>query len=187
MNGNSRRRHKVKGFKGKNGILLDIGCGETWRPGYVRLDKDSRVKPDILHDLEVFPYPLKDEVCLSIVACHIVEHIKPWLMIDFMNELWRVSKFDCQFAIKVPYGVNSSFIQDPTHCNPCNETTWQYFDPRYKTVYDKYKPKPWKIEFASYQANGNMEVLLRKIHPETTSEVLKKVESESSSVSRRQV
>lgn len=146
------------------GILLDIGCGESKRPGFVRLDKRDLPGIDIVHDLEVFPYPIEDESVLVIVGSHIIEHIKPWLMIDFMNELWRILKPLGQIAFIHPYGYSDGFIQDPTHCNPCNEVTWQYFDNR-SALYDIYKPKPFNIEhgFPQWQANGNLEVLMRKI------------------------
>jgi hypothetical protein len=119
---------------------------------------------DIIHDLEKFPYPLENEICLTIVGSHIVEHIKPWLMLNFMDELWRIMKYDGQLAFSHPYGFSEGFVQDPTHCNPCNEATWQYFDPKYP-LFQVYRPKPWKIEegFPQWQANGNMEVIFRKI------------------------
>ena len=106
-----------------SGILLDIGCGENKNKGFVGMDKRPLEGVDIVHDLEVFPYPLEDESCNTIVGSHIVEHIKPWLMIDFMNELWRLLKPDGQLAFSLPYGWSFGFIQDPTHCNPCNEAT----------------------------------------------------------------
>lgn len=160
MSGESRRRLK-------KGILLDIGAGETRRPGFVTLDKRALDGIDIVHDLEAFPYPLDDAACLTIVASHVVEHIKPWLMLDFMNELWRIGKPGCQLAISMPYGYSDGFLQDPTHCNMCNYATWQYFDPRFP-LYKIYKPKPWNIAlgFPQWQENGNMEVLLEKILPE---------------------
>lgn len=156
MSGKSQR-HK------KNGILLDVGCGESTRPNFTRMDKRPLEGIDIVHDLEVFPYPLEDEVCLTIVASHIIEHIKPWLFIDVMDELWRVAKIDAQLAISMPYGYSDGFLQDPTHCNMCNHATWEYFDPRCP-LYFIYKPKPWLIQegFPTYKYNGNMEVLLRK-------------------------
>ncbi|MHA2136286.1 MAG: hypothetical protein ACW99J_20695 [Candidatus Thorarchaeota archaeon] len=116
------------------------------RPNFVRMDKREIEGIDIVHDLEVFPYPLEDEV-----------------FIDVMDELWRVSKLDAQLAISMPYGYSDGFLQDPTHCNACNHGTWEYFDPRCP-LYSIYKPKPWLIQdgFPTYKYNGNMEVLLRK-------------------------
>jgi SAM-dependent methyltransferase len=147
----------------KAGILLDIGCGSNKRKGFVGMDKRAVEGVDIVHDLEVFPYPLEDESCLTIVGSHIVEHIKPWLMIEFMDELWRLLKPDGQLALSMPYGVSFGFVQDPTHCNPCNEATWQYFDPD-KPLYGIYRPKPWRITpgFPVWQVTGNMEVVLEK-------------------------
>lgn len=152
-------------LKKKTGIMLDIGSGHNKQKGFVGMDKRKLSETDIVHDLEKFPYPLEDGCCLTIVASHIIEHIKPWLMIDLMNELWRISKVGAQLAIAMPYGVSHGFVQDPTHCNACNETTWQYFDPT-QGLYGIYHPKPWKITpgYPQWQANGNMQVLLEKIN-----------------------
>ena len=147
------------------GIRLDIGCGANKQKGFIGMDKRKLPGVDLVHDLEKFPYPLPNTVCQIIVASHIVEHIKPWLMIDFMNELWRISKVGGQLAIAMPYGVSHGFVQDPTHCNACNETTFQYFCPAYP-LYQIYQPKPWAMVkgFPTWQANGNMEVLMEKIN-----------------------
>ena len=147
----------------RKGIMLDIGCGANKQKNFTGMDKRELPGVDIVHDLEVFPYPLEDESCLTIVGSHIVEHIKPWLMIDFMNELWRILIPEGQVALSMPYGVSYGYVQDPTHCNPCNEATWTYFDPDYP-LYGIYEPKPWKIMpgFPVWQNQGNLEVVLFK-------------------------
>jgi SAM-dependent methyltransferase len=147
------------------GYCLDIGCGGNKQHGFTGMDKRSLPGVDIVHDLEVFPYPLEDESCITIVGSHIVEHVKPWLMLDLMNELWRIMKPGGRLALSMPYGVSPGFIQDPTHCNPCNENTWKYFDPKYEVLYSIYHPKPWKIleGFPVWQVTGNMEVLMEKV------------------------
>ena len=157
----------------KGGIRLDVGCGENCQNGFVGMDRRKLKGVDIVHDLEVFPYPLPDDCCLMIMGSHIVEHIKPWLFIDFMNELWRVMKPKGQLAIVHPYGANELFVQDPTHCNMVNAATWQYFDPRYP-LWQIYKPKPWFIEksFPHWQVTGLMEVVMEKL----TEDDAKKVE-----------
>lgn len=148
----------------KGGILLDVGAGMSRRKGFVTMDKRPLDGIDIVHDLEVFPYPLEKGSCLTIVASHIVEHIKPWLMIEFMDELWRILKVDGSLAISMPYGASRGFQQDPTHCNMCNEATWQYFDPRF-SLHKVYYPKPWEIllGFPQFRIDGNMEVVMNKI------------------------
>jgi len=161
-------------LKNKSGIRLDIGAGENGQPGFVTLDKRKLPNVDLVWDLERFPYPLPDECCLTIIGSHIVEHIKPWLMIEFMDELWRIMKIGGQLAFVHPYGVNSLFVQDPTHCNPCNAATWQYYDPSYP-LYDVYSPSPWRIEkgFPVWQQSGVMEVIFCKM---TESEAKKRIE-----------
>ena len=143
-------------------VNLDIGCGENKQPNFLGMDKRPLPGVDIIHDLEVFPYPIEDEKINTIVGSHIVEHIKPWLMIDFMNELWRILRVGGQVAFGLPYGYSYGFLQDPTHCNSCVEATWDYFCPQ-KPLYKIYRPKPFTIDHCTWQATGNMEVLLKKI------------------------
>ena len=150
-------------LKEKSGIRLDIGCGENKQETFIGMDKRALEGVDIVHDLEVFPYPLPDESCLCVVGSHIVEHIKPWLMIEFMDELWRIMKPEGQLALSTPFGGSPGYWQDPTHCNGCSPATFQYFDSDYP-LYEIYKPKPWRIDkgFPVWQTTGNIEVMMRK-------------------------
>lgn len=145
-------------------VRLDIGCGRNKQEGFIGMDKREVKGVDIVHDLEIFPWPIPDESCITVVASHFVEHLKPWLMLDFMDEVWRVLLPGSDFAIAVPYAGSRGYWQDPTHINGCNEVTWQYFDPDFP-LYSIYKPKPWKIRrgFPVYQNQGNLEVILQKI------------------------
>ena len=129
---------------------------------------------DIVHDLEVVPYPLPDESCLLIMGSHIIEHISPKAFLAVMDELWRILKPGQQLALSMPYAGSPGYWQDPTHVNGCNQATWQYFDPRYP-LYDIYKPKPWFIEkgFPVWQVTGNMEVLMKKIPTEGLEDYIK--------------
>ena len=152
-----------KAITAKTGIRLDIGAGENPQEGFVTMDRRKLPGIDIVHDLEKFPYPLKDNSCLVIVGSHIIEHIKPWLTIDFFNELWRIMKPGGQLALSTPYAGSPGFWQDPTHCNGFNEATFQYFDPDYP-LWGIYKSKPWKLApgFPVWQQSGNMEILMHK-------------------------
>jgi hypothetical protein len=160
------------------GIRLDIGCGQLKQsPAWVGLDLvDYPGVTDIVWDVNFHPWPLPDECVITAVCSHLIEHIPPVMFrvdgstrfpfMEFMDEVWRIMKPDGEFAIAMPHGYSQFYIQDPTHCNPCNETTWAYFDPlEPKTggaLYKFYKPLPWKIKALSWDPGGNMEVVLIK-------------------------
>ena len=43
--------------------ILDLGCGKKKRPGSVGVDHLDRHAADVIHDLNVFPYPFPDNEC----------------------------------------------------------------------------------------------------------------------------
>lgn len=152
-------------LKAKSGIKLDIGCGASKQSEFVGIDMLALPGVDIVHDIEVTPWPLPDNCVMTAVASHVLEHINPHkgVFINVMDEIWRVLKPGGHFAFVVPYAGSHGFYQDPTHCNPINETTMAYFDPLHESgLYQFYKPKPWKIARQYMDRNGILEVLLVK-------------------------
>lgn len=159
-----------KKIKEKTGIRLDIGGGANPQPGFVNMDYRKLPEVDIVHNLEKFPWPLKDESVLVAVSSHVVEHINPagGTFIKFMDEAWRVLKEGGEFLISCPYATSPGMFRDPTHCNFITEETWAYFDPHdpfYNgQLYAIYKPKPWMMKpgTLSWHENGNLEVVMVK-------------------------
>ncbi len=164
-----------KRLKGK--ICIDLGCGENKNAGFLGLDKRPLPGVDIVHDVEIFPWPIETKTVSVIAASHLVEHIKPWLIIDFMNEAWRILEDNGLFLISTPYAGSFRYFQDPTHCTPWNEATVAYFL-KGTPLYDVYKPKPWKSERVTYVVNGDLEMALRKI--DDSEKPKPKVEKEAS-------
>jgi len=155
---------------------LDVGCGNNKHIDCLGIDKRQLEGVDLVHDVENIPWPFKDESCSMILLNHLIEHIKPWLTIDFMNECWRVLEFNGLLILVTPYGFSLRHFQDPTHCNPWVESTPFYFVPG-NNLYDIYKPKQWTIEKLIYAVDGDLGVAMRKIEdisPETEKEVRNK-------------
>ena len=146
------------------GMLLDVGCRDRKEHNFVGVDWRGREGVDVVHDLEQFPYPFEDERCLTIKCAHVIEHIRPWLVFEFMNELWRLLKPGGQLAISAPYAGSPGWFQDPSHCTSVTEKTWQYFDPS-SPSYEQYEPKPWRVEHSAYKPGGNIEAILKKLIP----------------------
>jgi SAM-dependent methyltransferase len=156
--------HVAKLLKGAI-IKLDLGAGENQQEGFINIDCRKLPGIHIVHDLETQPWPLPSECASLVLARHLVEHINPAKggFLKFMDECWRVLKYDGQLLISTPYAGGTDFWSDPTHVNGCVPKTFDYFDPLSPGgCYAYYKPKPWKIANLYFQANGGMEVLLEK-------------------------
>ena len=54
-------------------LKLNLGCGQHHREGYINVDKYG--SPDILHDLETFPWPWRDNSVKEILLYHVLEHL----------------------------------------------------------------------------------------------------------------
>jgi hypothetical protein len=70
--------HLAELLADKAGIQLDIGCGATKQgPDFVGMDLRPLPGVDIVHDINMVPWPLPDESVLRAVCSHLVEHIPP--------------------------------------------------------------------------------------------------------------
>lgn len=149
------------------GIRVQLGCGDTplkVNDGWVGIDI-QKIPGVIQHDLEERPWPLPDACAVMLVAGCVLPHINPAKLgvVKFMNEAWRVLKVDAQFMISVPYGCNMVWASDPGHCCAFTENSFFYFDPLHASnCYAAYRPLPWKLEVATFQVDGMMEIGMKK-------------------------
>jgi SAM-dependent methyltransferase len=153
-------------IKEKGGIRLDIGAGSHPHPGFVTMDRRAMPGIDVVHDLADIPWPLPDACCQLVVMSHVIEHLKPWTFFPIMDELWRVMKPGGQLLIATPYPGTPRWQQDPTHCLNFTERGPHYLDPDCQmsgcTLYDVYRPRPWKIELIEWQSSGDLNVRISK-------------------------
>lgn len=98
-----------------NSKKLNFGCGEDYREGWVNMDCHSKLKSDIKHDFNIFPYPFEDNTFDEILASHILEHLKE--PIKVLQELKRISKDKAHIKIFVPHAYSYAQISDLQHRN----------------------------------------------------------------------
>lgn len=154
-------------LKQSSGIRLDIACGGNKQPGFVGIDVRPLETVDIIHDLEVYPWPLPDACVLTAVCSHFVEHINPakFGIVNFFNEVWRILKVGGQLAIVTPHGLSQGYRQDPTHTKAWDEATFCYFDPLHPSgLWGIYQPKPWMVQDLFWSPDANIEAVLVKRH-----------------------
>lgn len=80
---------------------LNLGCGESKKEGYINLDWQSLVGPDVTHNLNMFPYPFEDNYFDLIEASHVLEHLDR--VFDVMRELHRLLKPGGKLIIRAPH------------------------------------------------------------------------------------
>jgi len=109
--------------------LLDLGCGKKKRPNAIGVDYSDRHNADIIHNLNVFPYPLADSEFDEIYLDNVLEHLDDPMRV--MEEVYRICKTDGRAKVIVPYFRSVWAYIDPTHKHFFTVDSFAYFDPRH--------------------------------------------------------
>lgn len=110
-------------------MKLDLGCGSRKREGFTGVDSSPDCGADIVHDLNLMPWPFDDASVDEVHCSHFLEHLDGPERIRFMVELYRVMKPGARALIITPYWSWVGAIQDPTHkWPPIAEQSYLYFN-----------------------------------------------------------
>ena len=122
-------------------MKLNLGSGSKILEGFTNVDKYDYYKPDVVHDLEIFPYPFKDNSVDEILLSHVLEHIgqSPELFLSIIKEFYRICRNNSMIKIIVPHPRHDDFISDPTHVRPITILGLQLFDKDLNIEWEKNK------------------------------------------------
>ena len=81
-------------------VFLNLGCGFRKSKQMVNVDAFDICEPDVVHDLNVFPYPWKENSVDGIIMWHVLEHLDDWW--GAFCECARISKPGSTMEIRVP-------------------------------------------------------------------------------------
>lgn len=111
-------------------LKIDLGGGISKPNGYQSIDL---VNGDITHDLNKYPWPLKENSVGVLRAHDALEHLKNPIYV--MNEAYRVLAHGGFFMISVPSTDGRGAFQDPTHISFWNENSFWYYTKSYVQKY----------------------------------------------------
>jgi hypothetical protein len=119
-------------------VKLNLGSGQNPEPGFINVDKYDSFGPDVVWDLEEFPWPFETSSAEEIILRHVLEHLGATTacFLGIMKELYRVCTPGGQIRIFVPHPRSDGFSGDPTHVRAIN--------PQVLSLFSKTKNREWK-------------------------------------------
>jgi SAM-dependent methyltransferase len=82
---------------------------------------------DVVHDLNVFPWPLPADAFDRVLCIDVVEHLAN--VVRTMEEIHRIARHGATVHIQVPTLTSRSFFTDPTHVRAFGYRSFDYFVP----------------------------------------------------------
>jgi SAM-dependent methyltransferase len=141
-------------------IRLNLGCGDNIVYGYINHDVTRhRPEVDVVHDLQVFPWPWADDSAEEILLLDVLEHLPE--VVPVIDECWRVLRPGGMLHISVPHYQAEHVWLDPTHRHAFHLDTFDYFDPHthWGATYPFYTQRKWKLKHKELYG-GNVVVVM---------------------------
>jgi SAM-dependent methyltransferase len=143
--------------------ILDVGAGFFKYPGSISIDGNKNSKPDILHDLNSFPWPIADNIFDMVYSSHCIEHLDE--PAKTLEEIWRVSRNNALVLIKIPHFSSRVAWTDIGHKRAFSSTMFRHYTKEFARISDtKVKFEIEKIRF-NWQQRIDMEFVPKKLMP----------------------
>jgi SAM-dependent methyltransferase len=123
--------------------VLQLGSGQKYRNDAVNVDVVTSTRPDLVHDLNILPWPFESDRFTEVVAYDVIEHLDD--IVRTMEEIHRVCKSNATVKLTVPHFSCANAYVDPTHRHVFSVFSFQYFtgdnefsfytDRRFRTIH----------------------------------------------------
>jgi SAM-dependent methyltransferase len=127
--GNARRVPTYRDVTGqidtRKTPTLDVGCGDDKLPGAVGIDLVAGPQIDIVHDLDIVPWPLESDAFNVIRLWSVMEHLRN--LVATMEEVHRVARPGAMVLIGTPHFSSANAYTDPTHIHFLSGRFLDYF------------------------------------------------------------
>ena len=105
--------------------VLNLGSGNKPLAGAVNLDISERTSPDVVHDLDLRPWPFEDGRFREVHAYDVLEHLED--VVGTLEEIHRICRPGARVKLTVPHYSSANAYTDPTHRRFFGASSFQYF------------------------------------------------------------
>jgi len=92
---------------------LNLGCGGDIMEGYINVDSLKLNGVDIVHNLNKFPWPFKNNTFEEVIMKSVLEHVDN--PIKTLKEVIRIGSNNSSITIIVPYAHSLAAVTDIQH------------------------------------------------------------------------
>jgi SAM-dependent methyltransferase len=146
-------------------VIVNLGCGKTRIPGSIGVDRVAIPgSVDVVHNLNVTPYPFPDESVDEVHFYHVLEHLDD--PVAKLEEIHRILKPGGVLHMRVPHFSSSGAFTDITHKRPFSYYSFDCFEEG--SYHSFYTTRRFKIVDRAIKYLGlypNEGVYARYIHP----------------------
>ncbi len=107
--------------------ILEIGVGQRKLKGAVGIDQRTNALADIHHDLNLFPWPVRDNAFDLILCRHVLEHLRE--LDRVMEEVYRIGRPGSQVVLEVPHFSNVEAYRHWQHVHYFTAGSFDFFHP----------------------------------------------------------
>jgi SAM-dependent methyltransferase len=105
--------------------VLHLGAGKKYADDAVNVDLVAATGPDVVHDLDVTPWPFPEGRFAEVRAYDVLEHLDD--LVAVMQEIHRVCRPGASVKITVPHFSCCNAFTDPTHRHYFGRFSFDYF------------------------------------------------------------
>ena len=120
----------ISAFTPKDKVKLYIGCGNDKRKGWINLDYNPGVNPDIVCDAGREKLPFQDNSVDVVYMKYSLEHIPREKFLDFLDDVWRILKHGGIFHTIVPHYTSSYNLKILTHYTSFGIDSFKLCEPK---------------------------------------------------------
>lgn len=117
-------------------LKLNVGCGFRPFTGYINLDYDEYVHPDVVRSIDD-GLPFDDNKFSEVYSSHVIEHVND--VFFFMSEIWRVCEKGAKVTIICPNGHNPWASYEPDHKRQVTYAYFRRWVPTHRSVQNELK------------------------------------------------
>lgn len=156
-------------------VIINLGCGKTRIPGSIGVDcVPIPGCVDVVHDLNVTPYPFAENYAEEVHFYHVLEHLDN--PVGKLEEIHRILKPGGVLHMRVPHFSSNGAFTDITHKRPFSYYSFDVFEESAYHAY--YSSKRFKIlgkEIKYFGRYPNDGVYAQYVHPNTCPVVIRPI------------